>query len=253
MAPAVPAARVNADPRVSVVIPTKDNPAMLRTLLDGLRATAPEAGVVVVDNGSQNPAVERVIASAAAQTVHVQAPFNFSLLVNAGAAACRGEYLLLLNDDIQVGPDGWLEEMLAVAEAGTGPVGAVLLYRSGLVQHWGIAMTGDRPEPLGVGVQPAVLAGQPPPAPDAVTGACMLVRRALFTSLGGFKPLLRTNYNDVDFCLRAARAGHPPALASAARLVHHESATRGKDSTPEVRADWLMFRTRWAHLLDQPV
>ncbi|MEQ9336172.1 MAG: hypothetical protein RJQ03_03170 [Miltoncostaeaceae bacterium] len=103
-----------------------------------------------------------------------------------------------------------------------------------------------RPETLGAGEDGAE---GPGPAPDAVTGACMLVARELFVALGGLETLLRTNYNDVDLCLRAARAGRPAALAADAHLIHHESASRGRESTPDVRADWLLFRTRWAHLL----
>lgn len=235
--------------RVSAIIPTRDNPEMLGCLLEGLGRTAPDIEVVVVDNGSRDPGVARTIAAAGAAAVRVDSPFNFSLLVGAGAAAARREFLLLLNDDIEVGPPGWLEAMVGAAGPDTGPVGAVLCYPEGPVQHRGIALMGGRPEPLGVGDDPDAAPEGPQPPLDAVTGACMLVERALFTRLDGFEPLLRTNYNDVDFCLRATRVSRPPAIAAGARLVHHESASRGRASSPEVRADWLLFRTRWAHLL----
>lgn len=235
--------------RVSVIIPTRDNPQMLATVLRGLAATAPEAEVLVVDNGSRDPAVARTIASAGATPVRVDAPFNFSLLINAGAAASRREFVLLLNDDIEMRDDRWLGAMVATAGPDTGPVGAVLHHPDGSVQHRGIALVDGRPETLGAGEEAGDPPAAPGPAPDAVTGACMLVARDLFVALGGLETLLRTNYNDVDFCLRAARAGRPAALAPDAHLVHHESASRGRASTPDVRADWLLFRTRWAHLL----
>lgn len=234
---------------VSVVIPTRDNPAMLAELLGGLRDGADGAEVIVVDNGSRDPGVPRAIAAAGARTVHVEAPFNFSLLANAGAAAATRELVLLLNDDIETGPPGWLEAMAAELSPRTGPVGAVLCHPHGTVQHAGIVLAGGRPETVGTGVYPEVLDRDPPPAPDAVTAACMLIPRDLFAALGGFETLLRTNYNDVDLCLRSARAGRAAVVAAGARLIHHESATRGRESSPEVRADWLLFRTRWAHLL----
>lgn len=240
--------------RVSVIVPTRDPGERIRTLIGGLERTAwPDLEVIIVDNGSRDPASLAFMDKAHATIVRRDIPFNFSRLVNSGAARATGEYLLLLNDDVEIEDPEWLAAMVECSHRpGVGPVGALLLYPDGPVQHCGIELADGAPAHTAVGetIEQVTALGALETGPRwAVTGACMLVRRELFERLAGFETLMHTNYNDVDFCLRARQIGAFPYLAADARLIHHESATRGKKITPEIQADWLMFRTRWAHEL----
>ena len=162
------------------------------------------------------------------------APFNFSRLINRGAAVAKGGVLAFLNNDIEAGEPGWLQEMVGhAARPGVGAVGARLWFPDGTLQHGGVI--------LGLGG----VAGHPfARVPrghagyfnrtylqqncSAVTGACMLVRREVFEEAGGFDEInLGISFNDVDFCLRLRAAGLQNVWTPYANLIHHESASRG--------------------------
>lgn len=228
-------------PSVSVIIPTRDNPRLLRRAARSvLEETSVDLQLIVVDNGSQGAKQRRLLLELGVDPRvsvirHVGA-FNFSALVNRGAAASRGELLVLLNDDTEATAPGWLGALLDIAaEADAGCVGALLLYPSGRIQHAGII--------LGIfGIAGHALRGLAVDAPAArkrlavvhevaaVTGACLAVKRILFEAVGGFDEALPVTLNDVDFCLRLRARGHACLMAPHVRLVHHESASRGLDA-----------------------
>ena len=240
--------------RVSAVIATRDSAERLECALSGLARTAwPDLEVIVVDNGSSCRRTLDVLARSGATVIARDVEFNHSRLMNAGAAAATGEFLLLLNDDIEVLDPSWVARLVrAASRPRVGPVGALLLYPDGTIQHCGVAVRDGAPWHPHAGAR-LDAAGREwvggVARRWAVTGACMLVRTVLFHELGGMDPLLRTGYNDIDLCLRARRRGHETVLHAGVRLIHHESATRGTDATPATAADWLMFRTRWAEEL----
>jgi GT2 family glycosyltransferase len=235
-------------PKVSVVIPSRDSPTLIGAALAGLyeRSDYPEFDVTVVDNGSTDPATLALYRRYAGPRFRVEMraePFNFSRAVNRGAALSDGPLVLLLNNDVEVVEPGWLKEMVScLAYPRTGIVGAKLLYPDGTLQHAGvIAGLGGyaghwhigRPESE-PGPQGRLAARQ---SLSVVTGACMLVSRACFEALGGFdEETFPIAYNDVDFCLRAGAGGWRVVWTPFARLVHHESASRGSDETAENRA-----------------
>lgn len=248
-------------PAVSVVIPTRDRPDLLGTVLAGLLGETDYPGleVIVVDNGSTDPGVPALLARHAGRTgFHVlphPGPFSFSAMVNRGAAAAAGDAILLLNNDIAVREPGWLRELAAcLALPGTGIAGARLLFPDGRLQHAGTVLG------LGQGHAGHWHAGAPAESPgplgrlrhrghmSAVTGACMLVRREVWEALGGFDERdFAVAYNDVDFCLRAARAGWATVWTPFATLVHAESATRRRRTAAErarFRAEKAALRAR---------
>jgi GT2 family glycosyltransferase len=223
--------------RVSIIIPFRDRLELLRGCLRSLRrSTYRDFEVVLVDNGSAEPATRRYLERARARggrLVYCPGPFNFARLCNAGAAAARGEFLLFLNNDTEVLTPGWLERLLRVARRpDVGVVGATLLYPDGTVQHAGLF-------PRAGGHWVHGYRGLPPDAPGdqgelghvrtvpAVTGACLLIGRDLFGSLGGFDERLPTSYNDVDLCCRARGRGLLVAVTPHARLLHFEALSRG--------------------------
>jgi GT2 family glycosyltransferase len=159
--------------------------------------------------------------------------FNFPKKINFAVAHAAGDYVLLLNDDIEVINPDWLSAMLEYAQLpGIGAVGAKLFYPDGRLQHVGVA--------TGVSGIAAHLLHQQPGASSgcgriafavrncsAVTGACLLTRRAIYHDVGGFDERLAVDFNDVDFCLKVRAAGYRIVFTPYARLYHHESGTFG--------------------------
>lgn len=226
------------DARVSVVIPFRDQPELLRNCLRSLRrSTFPRLEIVLVDNGSEEARTDRLLARVGrkpnVRLVRRPEPFNFSRLCNAGAAAATGDHLVFLNNDVEVLTRGWLERLLALsADPAVGVVGATLLYPDRTIQHAGLLPRSD-----GMWVHP--YRGMPDDHPGeggelrrvrvvpAVTAACMLVRRDLFDQLGGFDERLPLTLNDVDLCRRARSRGRLVVVTPRVRLIHYEGLTRG--------------------------
>ncbi|WP_375465887.1 glycosyltransferase family 2 protein [uncultured Methylobacterium sp.] len=249
-------------PRVSVIVPTRDRAELLRVTLDGLftRTDYPDIEVLVVDNDSREPQTAALLAAYRGEprlrVLPVPGAFNFSDLSNRGASAATGTVLLFLNNDVDVIEPGWLRELAATAlDPAIGAVGAKLLYPDGTVQHGGVVLgiggvashshhgvSDDDPGYFGRMVQAHEV--------SAVTGACLAMRAEVFREVGGFDAEhLRVAFNDVDLCLRVRAAGYRIVWTPFAKLVHHESKSRGAEDTPEKRArfegETRVMRERW--------
>lgn len=216
---------VPAGAKVSVVVPFRDKPELLVQLLRSVERFEPGVEVewLFVDNGSKvamPPLPGRVLRD--------DGPFNWSRLNNLAAREATGTHLLFLNNDVEAASHGWLKVLMEYAcQDDVGVVGANLLYPDGTLQHAGVA--------LGVkGLAGHVFArhregATPFGSPfqtrqvSAVTGACLLVRRSLFETIGGFDERLPITGGDVELCLRTGlRVLNVPHV----KLVHHESLSR---------------------------
>jgi len=239
--------------RVSVVIPVFNRWALTRACLDAI-AAAPlggDAEIIVVDDGSNDETPAMLAACVAAgdplRAVTHARNGGFAIACNDGAAAAGGEYVVFLNNDTLPQP-GWLAALVAEADAHpeAAAVGAKLLFPDGTVQHAGVVIGEDRnPHHVYAGFpgdHPAV--NRPRPF-QVVTAACLLVRRSVFTELGGFDPAFRNGHEDVDLCLRLGEAGWAVRYCPASVVVHLESATRERRS-PEAAANGRLYRERWA-------
>jgi GT2 family glycosyltransferase len=258
----------NPMPSVGIVIPTRDNVGVLSVCLDTLLelSTYPNIKVVLVDNGSSHPETLQYLESISNPRVKVirdDAPFNFSRLVNKGAAAVDGEILCLLNNDMQITQPDWLEEMVGWAvQEGVAAVGARLWYGEGQLQHGGIVLgiqgiAGHAHKFLTRGESGYMNRAELHQTMSAVTGACMVVRRSVFEELGGFDEALGVAYNDVDFCLRASNAGYRNVWTPHAEMIHHESISRGFEDSPEKQTRFqreaALMHERWgAKLVNDP-
>ncbi len=205
--------------KISIIIPNKDRLPLLRACLDSIFAQTSRANyeIIIVDTGSEDAQTWQYYATLRAErgltVVEDRGRFNYSRANNRGAAAATGELLLFLNNDTEVLTPGWLQEMAGWAlRPGVGIVGAKLLRPGGLMQHAGIVigLAGhgshvfeDMPEDSYTifGSTEWVRNCQ------AVTGACMMVRRELFEQLGGFDEVYRIGYSDIDFCLARGQQG----------------------------------------------
>ena len=231
---------------VTIVIPSRNQAALLEACLDSLDTTVDWAHtrLIVVDDGSDEGdaiILLKSIESRDDRPWRVLRPeretngFDYSRLVNLGTATAETPLVLHLNNDIEALKPGWLEDMVGwMSVEGVGVVGARLIHRDETLNHAGIWVG-----PNG-GLAHAVFVGlpqddfgylfQPHAARNttAVTGACLLTSKKLYEQLGGFDTTyFRVAYNDVDYCLRAQQLGWRTVYSPGATLVHLGSATRG--------------------------
>lgn len=229
---------------VSVIIPSKDNPAVLSKCIHSLweQTDYRNIEIIVVDNGSSDKNKKKIAQmngqlkeEYAFRYIYKPMPFNFSTMCNLGAVEAKGEFLLFLNDDMEIAEENWLRLMLSrAAKSYVGAVGAKLLYPdSDKIQHMGITSIHLGPahelqfsldhryhyhgyNRCAVNV-------------SAVTGACMLVRREVFEKTKGFSEKLQVAFNDVEFCFQLLRMGYTNVCCNDTWLYHHESLSRGLD------------------------
>ncbi|MDR6535974.1 glycosyltransferase family 2 protein [Variovorax soli] len=255
-----------APPLVSLIIPTRNAQALVRQCVDSIEAKTDYANheIILVDNGSDDPAAltyfEELAKRPNVRVLRDDRPFNYAALNNAAVAQARGELVALVNNDIEVITPDWLSEMVSIAlQPGVGAVGARLWYPGMTLQHagvilgiGGIAAHSHRGMPAGregYGGRAGLIQSF-----SAVTAACLVIRKSIYEQVGGFDEVnLQVAFNDVDFCLRLGEAGYRNVWTPFAELMHHESATRGKDLSPEKRARFerevAYMHQRWDPIL----
>ncbi|MCH8474840.1 MAG: glycosyltransferase [Opitutales bacterium] len=247
------------EPKVCIIIPTKDQYKVLRNCLNSIweKTTYKHYHILIIDNDSTDPKSISYLQSLPQDKVQVipfKEPFNYSRINNFAVRQTEDEFILLLNNDVEVINPDWLSELVRQGvRDGVGCVGAKLLYPDDTVQHAGVV--------LGVGG----VAGHWQKhkrdgaygyfnhlnlvrAYSAVTGACMLVRKKVYEEVGGLEEnYLTVAFNDVDFCLKVREAGYRNIYTPFARLYHHESKSRGKDESAEklARFDLEMRYMKW--------
>lgn len=229
-------------PKVSIIIPSKDNFEVLKNCIDSVIDITEYHNyeIVVVDNGSSpknRSKIEEYLSGLSCVYCYGKYDFNYAKMCNLGVKKATGEYLLFLNDDIEVIQHDWMDIMLGHAsQKHIGAVGAKLLYPdSNLIQHMGVYNTSNSPDHifarrtdreifyLGMNrVECNFL---------AVTGACLMVSSYNYNSIGGFDENLSVAFNDVDLCIRLLDEGLYNVVRQDVRLYHHESLSRGSDYT----------------------
>ncbi len=259
--------RVGTDePSVEIVVLTRDKAELLQQCMMSVlqRTTYRNYSVVIVDNGSCEPETMRLFAELECdRRVRIyrdDSPFNFSRLNNRAVAGSNADYICLMNNDIEVLSPGWLDEMMGHAiQPGVGAVGARLWYPDMILQHAGVIMglggvAGHAHKHLAerkAGYFGRACVQQ---SFSAVTAACMLVERLKYDLVGGLnEERLAIAFNDVDFCLKLIEAGLRNVWTPYAELLHHESATRGLEDSPEkqerFRHEVLYMQERWAEMI----
>lgn len=254
---------VHGEPLVSIVIPTRGSIATVRgtercMVVDAVRSVVEKSTyrniefVIVIDDVAPDEVYDelREIAGDLVTFVTWSAPFSFSGKMNLGALHARGEYVLLLNDDVELITPGWIEPMLALAQRPkAGLVGAMLYFEDDTIQHAGHAYY--RLDVTHVGLNSPRGAIGPfggfalEREAAGVTAACALMSRSLFIEAGGFSTLLPGNFNDVDLCMKVAALGYQSYFTPNAELYHFESKSRDpRVAASEIRTAW----GRWEHL-----
>jgi O-antigen biosynthesis protein len=201
---------------------------LARRCVDAIRSTTARvrADITLVEHVSE----AKFGAIPATRRIPFEGRFNFSVMNNMGAAGGAAPVVVLMNDDVIALEEGWLEGLIEpLQDLGVGIVGAVLRYPDGAIQHAGI-VTGI--------ADGAGHAGRFARSSDlwpwlnmtrevgGVTGACIALRREVWSELNGLDPAFPNNYNDVDLCLRARAQGYRVVCVSGLRLIHEECRTR---------------------------
>ena len=250
---------IRNNPKVSIIIPFRDFPAVLERCLDSIlnRTTYSHFEIIGVSNQSQEPATLAMMAAyqqqdARIRFLHYDQLFNFSAINNFAAKQAKGEHLLLLNNDTEVINSDWLHALLEHSQRPeVGAVGAKLYYPNNTIQHAGIIVglggsaghshkCFDRNDPGYFNRLEAIQ------NISAVTGACLMVKKAIYSALGGLDEInLPIAFNDVDFCLRLREQSYLNVFTPYCELYHHESRSRGLETTPDRKRK---FRQERAYL-----
>ena len=241
-------------PLVSILIPTRNQAALLSRCLESIyqKSTYRRFEVILIDNASDEPDALALYERHPVRVIPFHEPFNFSRAINLALGHCVGSYLLLLNNDTEVLTPDWLEQMLFYAQRpDVGAVGALLLFPDGRIQHADVALgTQARPHHIfrlasAVDLEKNGLVG-PVREVTAVTGACMMIKREDYEELGGLREFYQDIFQDVDLCMRLLEKGRRNLLNPRARLLHHESVSRGERH--ELR-DCVLFAELWKNEL----
>lgn len=237
---------IKEEPLVSVIIPNKDHSSDLDVCLTSLldKGTYQNLEVIVVENNSTEPETFQYYENLQKKRKNVQVVkweegFNFSAINNFGVGFSHGEYLLFLNNDIEVIEPDVIREMLGYAmREDVGAVGARLLYQDDTIQHAGVVIGfGGIAGHTFIGLHRAensyfhrAMCAQDY---SAVTAACMMSKRSVFDQVGGFRKELAVAFNDIDYCLKIRALGKKVVYNPYALLYHYESKSRGLEDTPE--------------------
>lgn len=260
-------------PTVSVIIPSKDHPDVLFRCLDSFvdktsgLGTKVKTEFIIVDNGSSEEnkmRIEQKLQELESRLrekqnlnqgqdqyknrnehinnvryLYKKLPFNFSYMCNQGAKEAQGDYLLFLNDDMEIVDEDWLILLMEKAVLPyVGAVGAKLLYPdTDIIQHAGITnlRVGPAHKLQFAHDKEDHYFGQNRGVHDMLgaTGACLLVKKTIFEKAGGFDEALAVAFNDVDLCYKIYEEGYYNVVRNDLFLFHHESLSRGKDGESE--------------------
>ena len=267
MEPTTQSDQQSLSPVCSIIIPTKDKLEFLKPCVETLLASNDIASteVIIVNNKSIEAETKKYLQSLSIipniRVLNWNDSFNFSAINNFAVKQSRSDYICFLNNDIEIKDPLWLGKLLDVAKLNdVGAVGCTLLYPDSSIQHAGIVLDGKTiAQHIAIGENSNFIREQGitlPYAVDAVTAACLVMRKSLFLRIGGFnEEKLSVAFNDVDLCLRLADKGLPVLSHPGVVLIHHESATRQSDRLPANRKRALkehdFMLSRWhTHLIN---
>ena len=260
--------QILGSPLISIVIANKDHVSDLRRCVSSIleKSTYEDYEIIIVENNSEEKETfeyyEELQENDRITIVTYEGKFNYSAVNNLGVRNAKGEYILLLNNDTQVITVNWMEELLMYAQrTDVGAVGAKLYYADKTIQHAGVV--------LGLGAHRTAghshykqhrenlgYMGRLCYAQDvsAVTGACLLVKKALYEEVGGLEEDFAISLNDVDFCLKLREKGYLNVFTPFAELYHFESVSRGLDDQGQKAQRYNResehFRQKWKEVLD---
>ena len=257
--------QVKGNPLVSIIIPNKDQISTLKKCLESIWkiSTYKNIEILIVENNSEKRETfeyyKKIDGIKNVRVLYWKEEFNYSKINNFGISHAKGEYIICLNNDMEVISPDWIEELLSHCQRKeVGIVGARLYYPDHTIQHAGVVigmggvagsmfvgMDGRRTGYLHkAGIQQDL---------SAVTAACMMVKKHVFLEVDGFEETLAVAFNDVDFCLKVREKGYLVVYNHYVELYHDESKTRGAEDTKEkvrrFQNEIQYMKKRWMNVL----
>lgn len=259
---------IQKDPLVSILIPNKDYVSDLSNCIQSIfeKSTYRNFEIIIIENNSTKQETFEYYEEIQKEyeqirVVYWKGIFNYSGINNYGAEFAKGDYFILLNNDVEIITPSWIEELLMFAQMPkAGAVGAMLYYPDDTVQHAGVTIgvqgigghahkdfkRGDE------GYHHRMLIAQ---NLSGVTAACMMLPKKVFEKVGGLDERFEVAFNDVDLCLKILKEGYDVIFTPFAELYHFESKSRGTDETPVKRKRFvrevMLFTQEWKSFLDQ--
>ena len=250
------------EPLVSILIPNKDHTDDLDVCLNSFfeRADYQNYEFIIIENNSVLPETFAYYEKIEKEhdnvkVVYWEAGFNYSAINNFGFKFAKGDYIMLLNNDVELITPDILQSMLGFCmRPEVGIVGAKLLYNDHTVQHAGVLVgAGGLADHVFKGIHeddPGYM-GRAISSQDvsAVTAACLLVKRSVYEEVGGLEDEFQVAFNDVDFCLKVRKAGYLIVYDADVKLFHYESKSRGMEDTTErfIRFgnEMMLLNSKW--------
>lgn len=256
------------EPKISIIIPNKDEVKSLKKCINSIlsKSTYKNYEIIIVENNSKSTSIfkyyEQLKEHENINVIKWEKEFNYSAINNFGVKHATGEYILLLNNDVEVITENWLEEMLMHAQRKeVGAVGAKLYYPDNSIQHCGVILgVGGIADHLGkessrydVGHIGRLCVTQ---NLSAVTAACLMIKKSIYEEVGGLSEEFVVAYNDVDLCMKVREKGYLIVLNPFAELYHYESKSRGMENTEEKVNRFIgeveLFKKKWGNNLVDP-
>ena len=258
---------IDGNPLISVIIPNKDHTDDLDICLKSLyeKSSYKNFEVIIVENNSTEKETFEYYEALTQKYGNVkivkwEGNFNYSAINNFGVNYAKGEFILLLNNDVEIINGSCLEEMLMFAQRkDVGAVGAKLYYSDDTVQHAGVILglggtAGHAHKHFGRSHPGYMARASIAQNLSACTAACLMMRRDVFDEVGGLDESFEVAFNDVDLCMKIRKKGYFVVFTPYAELYHYESKSRGHDSTPEklerFRGEIDRFKEKWQKQLD---
>lgn len=258
---------IDGNPLISVIIPNKDHTDDLDICLKSLyeKSSYKNFEVIIVENNSTEKETFEYYEAIAQKHGNIkivkwEGNFNYSAINNFGVNYAKGEFILLLNNDVEIINGSCLEEMLMFAQRkDVGAVGAKLYYSDDTVQHAGVILglggtAGHAHKHFGRSHPGYMARASIAQNLSACTAACLMMRRDVFDEVGGLDESFEVAFNDVDLCMKIRKKGYLVVFTPYAELYHYESKSRGNDSTPEklerFRGEIDRFKEKWQKQLD---
>lgn len=260
--------QIIGNPKISIVIANKDHREDLQRCISSIlgKSTYDNYEIIVVENNSTEQETfsyyKELEAEDRVKLVTYKGSFNYSAINNLGVKHAAGDYILLLNNDTEVISVNWMEELLMYAQReDVGAAGAKLYYADKTIQHAGVVIglgahrtaghTHYKQPRQNLGYMGRLCYAQ---NVSAVTGACLMVKKAVYEAAGGLDESFAVSLNDVDFCLKLRAKGLLNVFTPFAELYHYESASRGLDDKGEkaerYNAESERFRNKWKEALE---
>jgi GT2 family glycosyltransferase len=255
-----------SQPLVSIIIPTYNGKDLVKTCIESItnKTLYDNFEILLVDNNSDDPEAlgyfQYLADSAIVRLLSYPSEFNYSAINNFAVKHANGTIIALLNNDVEVISENWLDLMVGHAlRSDIGCVGAKLLYPNDRLQHGGVVMgygggAGHAHKYFPLEHPGYLFRASTTNRFSAVTAACLVVKRSLFEAVNGLdEEAFKIAFNDVDFCLKVNLLGVSNLYCAEAVLYHHESVSRGHDDTPEKQerfaSEVSVLKTRWAQVI----